>query len=62
MDDFRKANVDFLTAYDLNAWCVGYNHKTRRELMQMANRIARKRLRAELRKEEGINGGELKSI
>ena len=45
MDEFKRYNVDFLTAYDLNAWCVGYNPKTRRELMKMANKRARRRLR-----------------
>ena len=54
MDLFRRAKSDIITAYDLDCWCVGYNPRTRRGLMKMANRTARKRLRAELRCEYGL--------
>jgi len=54
MDLFKRMKSDIITAYDLDCPWVGYNHKTRRELMQMANKTARKRLRAELRCEYGL--------
>ena len=48
MDEFRKANSDYITAFDLDCKYVSYRHETRREYMKIANRLARRRLKREL--------------
>ena len=52
MDLYKRANVDYLTGWDLNAWCVRYRNKTRRKMMKIANRLARRRLKNELIKDK----------
>ena len=52
MDLHKRANVDYLTAWDLNVWCVSYRNKTRRKMMKVANRLARRRLKNELIKDK----------
>ena len=56
MDLFRRAKSDIITAYDLDCCYVGYRHTTRRAFMKMANKTARKRLKEELKNEEGLHG------
>ncbi len=51
MDDFRRHKVDYITAMDLDCKCVSYRHETRREYMKIANRLARRNLKQELRGE-----------
>ena len=51
MDLHKWANVDYLTAWDLDSQCVRYRHKTRRKMMKIANRLARRRLKYELMKD-----------
>jgi hypothetical protein len=51
MDLFKQAKSDIITAYDLDVWCVSYRPSTRRGLMKMANKTARKRLKDKLRKD-----------
>ena len=48
MDDFKRYNTDYITAWDLNCKYISYRHETRREFMRIANRLARKRLKREL--------------
>ena len=50
MDKFKKENIAFVTANDLNAKCVRYKNKTRRSLMKRARKIARKNLKFSLDK------------
>ena len=45
MDDFKKANIDFTTGWDLVGCPVYYRPKIRRQLMKLARRRARRRLR-----------------
>jgi hypothetical protein len=51
MDDFRRHNMDYITAMDLDCKYVSYRHETRREFMKIANRLARRNLKQELRGE-----------
>ena len=45
MDDFKRANIDFTTGWDLVGCPVYYRPKERRQLMKLARRRARRRLR-----------------
>lgn len=51
MDDFKRCNTNYLTAWDLNCKYVSYRNKTRRDFMKIANRLARRRLKRELANE-----------
>ena len=55
MDDFKKANIDFTSGYDLIGCPVYYRPTERRKLLKMARRRARRKLRGELRGEISIN-------
>ena len=45
MDDFKKANADFITGNDLVNCPVYYRPRTRRGFMKIARRHARRKLR-----------------
>ncbi len=51
MDEFKKAKTDYITAWDLYTTCSGYRNKTRRKMVKIGNRLARTRLKNELKKE-----------
>jgi hypothetical protein len=52
MDNFKKAKTDYITAWDLYSNCSGsYKNTNRKKMQQIGNRLARRRLKEELRKE-----------
>ena len=51
MDDFKRANIDFTTGWDLVGCPVYYRPKERRQLMKLARRRARRKLREALKDE-----------
>ena len=48
MDDFKKANTNEYTSYDLNVNCVCINNKNKRKLKKMCNKKARAKLKNNL--------------
>ena len=50
MDDFKKAKSDYITSNDLYCRYVSYKPKARRRALQIANKLARRRLKQDLDK------------
>ncbi len=52
MDDFKKKSIYDYTSWDLNCKCIKSNYKTRKRLINLFKRKARRRLKQDLLKGE----------